>query len=183
MAPDEVKGAGSTVFKSGRTTGSTQGQLNTINSSVRMRYVFGGGHKIVEGKVLLVVSPPATSKLWLGGYSVPIAFGWHGDSGSLVFDHQGRVLGMYIGGQNQSCDFQGQPPVRLPQSTAFTLSRRSIQPSTPSELQRATIQRLAARTSISISFGAQLIWRSDFGGNGGHGGGKGHREGNERGCV
>ena len=114
VAPDEAKGAGRTVFKYGRTTGSTRGGVNTIDSSVRMRYEFDGGHEIVEGKVLLVVAPPATSGLWLGGYGVPIAFGWHGDSGSLVFDHQGRVLGMYIGGQNQSCDFQGQPPVRAP---------------------------------------------------------------------
>jgi hypothetical protein len=115
VTPDEVKRADNrTVFKCGRTTGSTQGELNTVDSSVRMRYDFDGGYEIVEGKALLVVSPPGSSTLWPSANGVPIAFGWRGDSGSLVFDHQGRVLGMYFGGQDQSLDYQVDPPVRAP---------------------------------------------------------------------
>ena len=69
VTPGEVKCVNNrTVYKCGRTTGSTKGELNTIDSSVRMCYEFdGGGHEIVEGKVLLVVSPPENSTLWPGG--------------------------------------------------------------------------------------------------------------------
>jgi len=114
VTPGEVKRAENrTVFKRGRTTGSTKGELNTIDSSVRMRYDFdGGGYEVVEGRALLVVSPPADSILWPSGCGVPIAFGCRGDSGSLVFDHQGRVLGMYIGGQTH--DYETLPPVMAP---------------------------------------------------------------------
>ncbi|KAK3364112.1 hypothetical protein B0T25DRAFT_627962 [Lasiosphaeria hispida] len=105
VTPGEVKRAGNrTVFKRGRTTGSTKGELNMIDSSVRMRYDFDGGrYEVVEGRALLVVSLS-----WPSSYFFPIAFGHRGDSGSLVFDHQGRVLGMYIGGQTQ--DYEAMAP-------------------------------------------------------------------------
>ncbi|KAK3364085.1 hypothetical protein B0T25DRAFT_529270 [Lasiosphaeria hispida] len=97
VTPGEVKrGENHTVFKCGRTTGSTKGELNSIDSSVQMHYNFDdGSYEVVEGRALLVVPSPARSLPW----PVSIPFGFHGDSGSLVFDHQGRVLGMYIGGQ------------------------------------------------------------------------------------
>jgi len=88
---------------------------------------------------------------WLGA---PIAFGWRGDSGNLVFDHQGRVLGMYIGGQSQSCDYQAHPPVKAPSIDGIHFISPIHPLSTPSGLQRATIQRLTVRTSTSILFGA-----------------------------
>ncbi|KAK3364094.1 hypothetical protein B0T25DRAFT_58647 [Lasiosphaeria hispida] len=110
VMPGEVKRAENRmVFKRGRTSGSTNGELNTIDSSVRMRYDFDGGYEVVEGRALLVVAPPADSLPW----PIPIPFGVHGDSGSLVFDHQGRVLGMYIGGQTQDWE------VRAPSVDGF----------------------------------------------------------------
>lgn len=66
-----------------------------------MRYKVDGRDVLVQGKALVVLSPPATSTLWLGRPGPPIAFGWDGDSGSLVFDYKGRVLGIYIGGHAQ----------------------------------------------------------------------------------
>ncbi|KAK3364080.1 hypothetical protein B0T25DRAFT_529232 [Lasiosphaeria hispida] len=103
VTPDEVmRGENRTVFKCGRTTGSTKGELNLIDASVQMRYKFDdGSYEVVEGKTLLVVSPPSNSIRWPRGSDFPIAFASNGDSGSLVFDHQGRVLGLYIGGQRE----------------------------------------------------------------------------------
>ncbi|KAK3364095.1 hypothetical protein B0T25DRAFT_563094 [Lasiosphaeria hispida] len=44
VMPDKVMcGENRTVFKCGRTTGSTKGELNWIDSSVWMRYDFDGG--------------------------------------------------------------------------------------------------------------------------------------------
>lgn len=115
VAPDEVKGSiNRTVFKCGRTTGRTKGELNAIDSSIRMGCEFDDGYQIVEGKALVVVSPPESSKLWPDGHGLPIAFAWKGDSGSLVFDYQGRVLGIYFGGQHQFCDYQVHPPIKAP---------------------------------------------------------------------
>jgi len=98
---EQIKGSlNRRVFKCGRTTGKTEGILNSVNTTVNMKYEFDDGTtEIVVGKALLVVSPPQSPKLWCG---LPIAFGHEGDSGSLVFDHQGKVLGMYFGGHHQS---------------------------------------------------------------------------------
>lgn len=49
-------------------------------------------------KVLLVVSPTG-SKLWVGNTTGYAAFGTTGDSGSLVYYYDGRVIGLYIGGR------------------------------------------------------------------------------------
>lgn len=90
------------VFKCGRTTGKTWGRLATVGADVWMRYGLGnGGAVITKGKVLLVISPVGCSgyPLWIGDPSGNIAFATVGDSGSLVYDYKGRVLGMYIGGQ------------------------------------------------------------------------------------
>ena len=89
------------VFKRGRTTGKTQGELNNVASSVRMRYSGPGGDTVtVEGRTLLVVCPAATSAFWAAGNRPDAAwFGSHGDSGSLCFDSTGKALGIYIGGQ------------------------------------------------------------------------------------
>ncbi|KAK3364082.1 hypothetical protein B0T25DRAFT_58484 [Lasiosphaeria hispida] len=103
VTPGEVmRGENHTVFKCGRTTGSTKGELNTIDSSVQMRYDFDdGSYEVVEGRALLVVSPSAHYL----PCRIAIPFGSHGDSGSLVFDHQGRVLGLYIGRQTEDYEY------------------------------------------------------------------------------
>ncbi|KAK3364115.1 hypothetical protein B0T25DRAFT_563129 [Lasiosphaeria hispida] len=97
-----MHGKNHTIFKCRQTTSSTKGKLNLINSSVQMRYdINGSGYEVVKGRALLIVSPPSNSILWPPALCLPIAFGFGGDSGSLVFDHQGRVLGLYFGGQRE----------------------------------------------------------------------------------
>lgn len=89
------------VFKCGRTTGKTRGEMNNIYADVRMRYAVDGGDILtVQGKTLVVVSPAATSRRWGPANGCPVVFGDYGDSGSLVFDYQGKTIGTYIGGQD-----------------------------------------------------------------------------------
>jgi hypothetical protein len=84
-----------TVFNCGRTTGKTRAVLNSIDSSVQMSYV----DKVsIVGRTLVVLSPPKTKQTWRGPCGGFIVFGTKGDSGSLVFDYRGKVLGTYFGG-------------------------------------------------------------------------------------
>lgn len=79
-----------------------------------MCYEVDGRDVLIQGKALVVVSPPATSRTWPGTCGPPIAFGWNGDSGILVFDYKGRVLGTYIGGQSDQSDYKVDPPINTP---------------------------------------------------------------------
>ena len=101
------------VFKCGRTTGKTRGELNAVNSSVRVRYTTKGNRDIIMvGKALAVVSPPEASQQWVWlGPGDRVVFGAPGDSGSLVFDYQGKALGMYLGGQRYAEDHSVTPSV------------------------------------------------------------------------
>ncbi|KAK3294584.1 uncharacterized protein B0H64DRAFT_401058 [Chaetomium fimeti] len=89
------------VFKCGRSTGKTRGELNRIHSSIRMRYEFDYGDEvIIKGKGLVVVAPPQYTRSHdVSSYSVD-PFGRKGDSGSLVFNYEGKIIGIYIGGQD-----------------------------------------------------------------------------------
>lgn len=65
------------------------------------------------GKAMVVVSPKAHQQ-WAGhGPDAGFAFGWGGDSGSLVFDYRGKALGLYFGGQRYIEDYET-PPVEAP---------------------------------------------------------------------
>jgi hypothetical protein len=75
------------VFKCGRTTGKTRGVLNSIDSSVQMS---SGDNVPVVGRTLLVFAFSGSTK---------------GDAGSLVFDYRGKVLGIYVGGQNEGLKY------------------------------------------------------------------------------
>ncbi|KAK3297321.1 uncharacterized protein B0H64DRAFT_372705 [Chaetomium fimeti] len=104
------------VFKCGRTTGNTRGVLNSIISSVRMSY---GDNVPVVGSALVVLSPSETSPTGPGSPgcgSAPV-FGRKGDFGSLVFDYRGKVLGIYVGRQNEGPnreDYKVNPPITPP---------------------------------------------------------------------
>ncbi|KAH6624962.1 hypothetical protein B0J18DRAFT_429789 [Chaetomium sp. MPI-SDFR-AT-0129] len=103
------------VFKCGQSTGKTRGELNGIHSSVQLRYkVQGSSDVTITGKALVVVSPPKLpqrrSSVRPGTW---IAFSEVGDSGSLVFDYQGKALGLYFGGQGHTNDYKVTPPVEV----------------------------------------------------------------------
>jgi hypothetical protein len=51
--------------------------------------------------------------VWIGQRDGGV-FGKRGDSGSLVFDYQGKVLGMYLGGQHKNMDYSVTPHIECP---------------------------------------------------------------------
>ena len=74
---------GSTMFKIGRTTGHTMGQLHDIDPSVTINYMMDGHSFLLKGKSF-VVRP---------GDSV---FARRGDSGAFVFNRHVEAVGMVI---------------------------------------------------------------------------------------
>jgi hypothetical protein len=113
---DMTPGNERAVFKCGRTTGKTHGELNAVHSSFRVRYTTNGNRDVIMmGKTLVIVSPPEASQQWVWlGPGDRVVFGVPGDSGSLVFDYQGKALGMYLGGQRYAEDYSATPPIKAP---------------------------------------------------------------------
>jgi hypothetical protein len=77
------------VRKRGRTTGLTFGTVDSISLSVNVDYGDGIGAKTLTNQIGL---QPDTSK--------NPKFGDHGDSGSVVVDSSGRVVGLYFAGSD-----------------------------------------------------------------------------------
>jgi hypothetical protein len=69
---------------------------------------------IIQGKALAVISPPRKSRWCPLQADWPLILGQDGDSGCLVFDYRGKVLGMYVGGQGSAVDSGSRPPVKTP---------------------------------------------------------------------
>lgn len=68
-----------------------------------MRYKFDDdAETIIEGKTLVVVAPIPGNRMRIWKKKDKL-FGAKGDSGATVFNHQGKVVGIYIGGQD-ACD-------------------------------------------------------------------------------
>lgn len=86
------------VFKVGRTTGRTFGEVNQIHPSMAVSSKADNNKTITcVGKVVLIVRPREESQENSGRHA---GFGDRGDSGSLVFDYQGQVMGVYFAGKD-----------------------------------------------------------------------------------
>jgi hypothetical protein len=142
------------VFKCGRRTGRTRGELNTIDSSIRMRYEVDGRDVLVQGRTLVVVPPGKTSK-WRGSiHDQPVVFGTKGDSGSLVFDYKGRVLGTYIGGQLPE-EYMVTPSIDTPSIDGIHF----VAPIHPTlEAIRAAVRQDAAFDGLDVK--VDILWGS-----------------------
>ncbi|KAJ3485231.1 hypothetical protein NLI96_g5104 [Meripilus lineatus] len=76
------------VIKNGSTTGTTIGWLNGLESLVTRRYGLNGQHTFTSTETTVV--PYGGSRLG--------AFSEDGDSGSLILDRKGRIVGLLTGG-------------------------------------------------------------------------------------
>lgn len=80
------------VCKVGKKTGRTFGVLNQIHPSMNVRSSRNGEEKSRTGRTVLVLVPKAA-------LDDTKTFGSPGDSGSLVYDYEGKIMGIYFGGQ------------------------------------------------------------------------------------
>lgn len=78
---------GSAVRKRGRTTGLTYGIVDSISLTVTVDYGPGLGNKTLTNQIGIRADTTHNPK-----------FGDHGDSGSVVVDSAGKVLGLYFAG-------------------------------------------------------------------------------------
>lgn len=88
------------AFKIGSTTGPKCGAINDIDARVFGSHTYNQEQDTCElsGSTILLVSPfgSRSSYYWSGA-----CFGAPGDSGSMVYDYQGRYLACYWGGQSK----------------------------------------------------------------------------------
>jgi hypothetical protein len=82
---------GMAVRKRGRTTGLTYGTVDSVDLSVRVSYGDGLGEVILTHQISILPDPGHNAK-----------FGDHGDSGSVVVDDNGRVIGLHFAGDDAS---------------------------------------------------------------------------------
>jgi hypothetical protein len=84
------------MFKLGRTTGKTRGELNRIHASTRVAYAVLKDGKKKEadavGKTILAVAPPGGTRTLGSSGRNPVSVGAEGDSGSPCYDHRGRLV-------------------------------------------------------------------------------------------
>ena len=80
------------MCKVGKKTGRTFGVLNQIHPSMNVRSSRNGEEKSRTGRTVLVLVPKAA-------LDDTKTFGSPGDSGSLVYDYEGKIMGIYFGGQ------------------------------------------------------------------------------------
>jgi len=71
------------VFKIGRTTGHTVGQLHNVDASVTIHYAADDGSFMLKGKAPVV-------------YSNGVDYARRGDSGALVINGDAEAVGMIV---------------------------------------------------------------------------------------
>lgn len=107
------------MFKCGRTTGKTRGDLNQIPATINMCHGRDDNETDMTGDMMLVLTT-TDPRVWAGDVTRQIVFGTHGDSGSLVYDYQGNIAGTYIGGHFSDVASQRNPNIikgQVPQGT------------------------------------------------------------------
>jgi hypothetical protein len=80
---------GMAVRKRGRTTGLTYGTVDSVDLSARLDYGDGLGEVILTHQISILPDVAHNA-----------AFGDHGDSGSVVVDDNGRVIGLHFAGDD-----------------------------------------------------------------------------------
>ncbi|NGY58838.1 hypothetical protein G7043_07835 [Lentzea sp. NEAU-D13] len=83
-APAEI---GSTVRKTGRTTGLTHGMVTSVDSTLRLDFGDGLGVRTLRDQIRVRSSE---------------RFGDHGDSGAVLVDADNRVVGLYVAGSGST---------------------------------------------------------------------------------
>ena len=86
-APAEI---GSTVRKTGRTTGLTHGMVTSTDATVRLDFGDGLGVRTLRDQIRVRSSE---------------RFGDHGDSGAVLVDADNRVVGLYLAGSGSKGSF------------------------------------------------------------------------------
>ena len=84
-----VASVGMDVRKRGRTTGLTYGTVDSLNLTVSIPYCNGLGTRTLTNQILIEVDESRSPQ-----------FGAGGDSGSVVVDENGKVVGLYFAGDD-----------------------------------------------------------------------------------
>jgi hypothetical protein len=104
---------GDILYKKGRTTGITKGQVNAVMTMFSDALKCWGGAESMESPRAYGIFPVETDP----------PFGIAGDSGSAVFDIFGNYKGMFIGGETQ---FVGVGLAQRPTSIGYIMPQSAM---------------------------------------------------------